>query len=135
MTQTTTTRTISEAELFREFIEADTIKKFDFQGRLRGLESIRYLLVEDGNEPDIGALIEKEILYLLKHKQSIHGLDFLANEFGRIAEQLRFVCQYFEELRKEREVRSGDDAEESSYLSIASAQGGQNSTSLVSEVS
>ncbi len=122
MTLNTMTRTISEAELFREFIEADKIRKFDWQGKLREAVSIRYLLVEDGEEPDIGEFIEQQIFYTLHNEQSNDGLDFLADEFERAAGQLRFVSQHFDELKAEREVRSDDDAEDSRYRSIADAQ-------------
>jgi hypothetical protein len=117
--------TLSEAELFREFIEADTIKKFDWQGKLRETLSIRYVLVEEGDEPDIGELVEREILYALHAEQSSECLNFLADEFERIGRELRFVSRYFDELKEEREVRSGDYAGESRYRSIADVQSDQ----------
>jgi hypothetical protein len=125
---TTTTETapatLTEAQLFREFINADTIKKYDWRGKLCDIISISYLL-EDGEEPDIGEIVNRSIIYALHNDQSNDSLDFLADEFERIARQLRFVSQYFDELKEEREVRSDDGAEESRYRSIVDVQSDQ----------
>lgn len=118
MTHTTTTKIVSEAELFREFIEADTIRQYNWRGELADTMGIAHMLFQDEIEA-LGCFLSEEVTYALENEQSNEALDYLAYQLEVMADRLRTISQHFEQIKEDRETLPESAGGESRFCSIA----------------